>query len=446
MAYYRSVGMNYPIQNSWYSIAANNNNRLAHILSQKASAVTKVRPVERNFEKNGVSTKSSEFLKKFQKQMIELQQAATDLSDTKVNGVANRLAAVSSDQNVMDVSAVGKLTSPAVYQVDVQQTAAAQQNQSLAAWASGAPADKGTFAVETQKGTAQLHIDPSAVKTNRELYNAIADEINRLDLGVTAKAQEANGKVSLTVSSAETGKENAFSINGTLAEKMGLTKEKQAAQDAVYTVKKENDKGQAAQEKTSASNRITLDDEKIEATLKKAGSTQIKVGDDVKGMADKLDNLVKSYNNTVKFLNDNAGQGSGVLDQLRRMSRLPTGEKAMNLAGISVNPKDGTFAFDRDAFAEAMETSPTLTKEIVSGSYGVAQGLRQDTQSGLNTSSAKLVDAMDSFRASQDFINRMAQNNMLNQWSYSPLGTYSKANSYNLFQYFTSGAMMSMYI
>ena len=177
-----------------------------------------------------------------------------------------------------------------------------------------------------------------------------------------------------------------------------LCKEKQAAQDAVYTVKKENDKGQAAQEKTSASNRITLDDEKIEATLKKAGSTQIKVGDDVKGMADKLDNLVKSYNNTVKFLNDNAGQGSGVLDQLRRMSRLPTGEKAMNLAGISVNPKDGTFAFDRDAFAEAMETSPTLTKEIVSGSYGVAQGLRQDAQSGLNTSSAKLVDAMDSFR------------------------------------------------
>lgn len=252
--------------------------------------------------------------------------------------------------------------------------------------------------------------------------------------------------MSLTVSSAETGKENAFSINGTLAEKMGLTKEKQAAQDAVYTVKKENDKGQAAQEKTSASNRITLDDEKIEATLKKAGSTQIKVGDDVKGMADKLDNLVKSYNNTVKFLNDNAGQGSGVLDQLRRMSRLPTGEKAMNLAGISVNPKDGTFAFDRDAFAEAMETSPTLTKEIISGSYGVAQGLRQDAQSGLNTSSAKLVDAMDSFRASQDFINRMAQNNMLNQWSYSPLGTYSKANSYNLFQYFTSGAMMSMYI
>ena len=147
MAYYRSVGMNYPIQNSWYSIAANNNNRLAHILSQKASAVTKVRPVERNFENNGVSTKSSEFLKKFQKQMIELQQAATDLSDTKVNGVANRLAAVSYDQNVMDVSAVGKLTSPAVYQVDVQQTAAAQQNQSLAAWASGAPADKGTFAV-----------------------------------------------------------------------------------------------------------------------------------------------------------------------------------------------------------------------------------------------------------------------------------------------------------
>ena len=445
MAYYRSVGMNYPIQTSWYSIAANNNNRLAHILSQKASAVTKVRPVERNFQKNGVSTQSSEFLKKFQKQMIELQQAATDLSDTKVNGVANRLAAASSDGNVMDVATVGKLTNPAVYQVDVQQTATAQQNQSTAAWASGAPAQGGTFELETRGGTAQLHIDPSAVKTNRELYGAIADEINRLDLGVTAKAQETNGKVSLTVISAETGKENSFSINGTLAERMGLTKEKQAAQDAVYTVKNQDSK-EPAQQKTSASNKITLGDEKIEATLKKAGSAQIKVGDDVKGMADKLENLVNSYNKTVKFLDDNADRGSGVLNQLRRMATLPTGEKAMNMAGISVNGKDGTFAFDRDAFAVAMETSPSLTKEIISGSYGVAQGLRQDAQAGLNTSSAKLVDASESFKASQDFINRMAQNNMLNQWSYSPLGTYSKANSYNLFQYFTSGAMMSMYI
>ena len=39
----------------------------------------------------------------------------------------------------------------------------------------------------TKEGTAEIKVDPTAVKTNKDLYSAIADEINRLDLGVTAE-------------------------------------------------------------------------------------------------------------------------------------------------------------------------------------------------------------------------------------------------------------------
>ena len=114
----------------------------------------------------------------------------------------------------------------------------------------------------------------------------------------------------------------------------------------------------------------------------------------------------------------------------------------MNMAGLSVNG-DGTLSFDKDSFTKSMESSPSLTKEIISGNYGVARGIQRDAQAGMNTPSAKLVDSM---KTTQNLINQMAQSNMLNQWSYSPMGAYSKASSYNLFNYFTSGAMMSMYI
>lgn len=162
----------------------------------------------------------------------------------------------------------------------------------------------------------------------------------------------------------------------------------------------------------------------------------------MEGIADKLDNLVNTFNDTVKFLDKNADRGTGVLYQMRRMAQLPTGEKAMNLVGISAN-SDGTYTFDRDVFTDAMEKNSSLTKEIVSGNYGFAEGIRRSAQAGVNTSSAKLVDNM---KETQNIINRLTQFNMMNQWSYSPMGAYSKAGAYNMFNYFTSGAMMNMYI
>ncbi len=445
MAFYRSVSMN-PISRSWYGMAAANNFKLAQALTRRAdtSAVSSVRPVNRVSKNNvsALSKDSSEFLKKYQDHMAELQQAAQELSIQKANGVANQLTAASSDRGVAEVQAKGNPTSPASYQLDVQQVATAQTNQSSGVWAGAAPSERGTFTLETQEGTADLHIDPTAVKSNRELYQAMADEINRLDLGVTAKAQEANGKVSLTISSANTGKENGFTVSGTLAEKMGVNQVQEAAQDAVYSVKDQNNALDRGKEFTSASNQVSIGGNNIEATLKQKGSSQIKIGDNIEGMAEKLSNLVKTFNKTVKFLDSNAERGTGVLTQMRRMAQLPTGEKAMNMAGLSVNG-DGTLSFDKDSFTKSMESSPSLTKEIISGNYGVARGIQRDAQAGMNTPSAKLVDSM---KTTQNLINQMAQSNMLNQWSYSPMGAYSKASSYNLFNYFTSGAMMSMYI
>lgn len=444
---FRSNGIN-SINMGWYNMAAVNNFKLAQSFVKRAdAAVSSIRPVNKVSKNNvsALSKDSSEFLKRYQEQLSRLQQAARDLSSSNVNSAANQMAVSASDPKVLDVQSKGTPTSPAAYQVNVQQTATAQSNESSRVWGSAAPSSGGSFTLSTSGGTAELHIDPSAASTNRELYQAIADEINRLDLGVTAKAQESGGKVSISVSSAETGKENSFSISGELAEKMGLNQVKQNAQDAVYTVKDEkNPKGQP-QEFTSASNKVSIGDEQIEAVLKEKGSSQVKIGDDVKGMADKLDNLVDTFNKTVKFLDSNAERGTGVLNQLRRMAQLPTGEKAMNTVGISAN-KDGTLSFDRDVFAKAMDSSPRLTKEIVSGSYGVAERIGQDAKAGMNTSSAKLVDYDSALKSTQNYINQMNRLNMLDQWSYSPMGTYSKASTYNMFQYFTSGALMSMYI
>ncbi len=441
-----SIGLNPMRSVNWYNMAAMNNVKLAQVFSKKMDSIANVKPVPRtdNTVSSSLRKDSQEFLKRYEQSMTRLQQAAKDLSDSKVNGAANQMAATSTAKDVIGVQAVGKLTSPTEYHVEVQQVAAAQTNQSNSTWGRGAPLEGGSFTLATKEGTAEIKVDPTAVKTNKELYSAIADEINRLDLGVTAEMQESAGKVSLSLTSAETGKENGFAISGSFAEKIGLNQTKQAAQDAVYTVKAKdvNDKLDEGKEYTSASNKVSIGEDKIEATLKKAGTSTVKVGEDVEGIADKLDNLVNTFNDTVKFLDKNADRGTGVLYQMRRMAQLPTGEKAMNLVGISAN-SDGTYTFDRDVFADAMEKNSSLTKEIVSGNYGFAEGIRRSAQAGANTSSAKLVDNM---KETQNIINRLTQFNMMNQWSYSPMGAYSKAGAYNMFNYFTTGAMMNMYI
>ena len=251
-----SIGLNPMRSVNWYNMAAMNNVKLAQVFSKKMDSIANVKPVPRtdNTVSSSLRKDSQEFLKRYEQSMTRLQQAAKDLSDSKVNGAANQMAATSTAKDVIGVQAVGKLTSPTEYHVEVQQVAAAQTNQSNSTWGRGAPLEGGSFTLATKEGTAEIKVDPTAVKTNKELYSAIADEINRLDLGVTAEMQESAGKVSLSLTSAETGKENGFAISGSFAEKIGLNQTKQAAQDAVYTVKAKdvNDKLDEGKEYTSA--------------------------------------------------------------------------------------------------------------------------------------------------------------------------------------------------
>ena len=68
----------------------------------------------------------------------------------------------------------------------------------------------------------------------------------------------------------------------------------------------------------------------------------------------------------------------------------PASEKSMELIGITVN-KDGTLKLDESKLKESLNKDPSLTKDILGGSFGVAQGAFNDAVKGMGANSLSLI-------------------------------------------------------
>lgn len=178
-----------------------------------------------------------------------------------------------------------------------------------------------------------------------------------------------DGKSSLKLTSAETGtQKGSFQVTGEYADKAGLSQAKQDVQNAVYTV---SEKG-TSREYTSGSNQVSIGYGKFDVTLKKEGSASITTEPDTDKITKAMSDLVDSYNEAVKLLNDNADRGSGNIMQLKRLAVALGSRQGMERMGLSIN-KDGTISLDKEKLTKNLEESPSLTKNLISGSSGFAQ-------------------------------------------------------------------------
>lgn len=332
----------------------------------------------------GSAADARNFVQSYSKQMTALKSAASDL----LNAGSSALSASSSNAKVLEGSIAYKSAASGTYQFDVAQLAQQQVNTSQQYEASGANTIAGGGELQIQSGKGETLIDLSkyaGAATNAEAMSALAEDINKAGLGVSAQAVMKDGKVSLSLTAAETGAANGFQANGVFAVSSGLSNASQAAQDAVYQVD--------GKSYTSSSNKVQLDMFKVDVTLKGTGSASLTVGADAGQTADKVSKLLDTYNKSLTFLNDNYQKGSGVIRQMSNMLHLPVSEKSLNSIGINV-AKDGTMSLDREKFLGAMSENPDSTREIVNGSYSLAQGLMNDANQGSAISSAKLTDGI----------------------------------------------------
>lgn len=164
--------------------------------------------------------------------------------------------------------------------------------------------------------------------------------------------------------------------------------------------------------------------------------------ENMKKTTDAIQSMVDSYNDTLTNLGDNAERGSGVARQLNRMSQSPAADASMKMVGVT-RGTDGKLSFDKEKFASAVSTAAKadarlgstdrmdLLKGIVGGSNGIAAGIRQDSQSGLNTSANSLIG--------NDLAKMQSQQNPMNMNN-----IYSRAGAQGMMNMSTVGLLMNL--
>lgn len=388
-----------------------------------------------------LSNEDNVFLKEYQNHMNTLKQAAADLlGEGSASGV--KLGVTSSDASVLEATAKSTLRQKVFYEVNVQRLASGQVNTSAQVDANAKTLQGGSLTLTTSKGTFQMQLDPSEAENNQELFEALAEEINQLDAGVTAQVVEKDGKISMSLSSVSTGEKSGFVVAGEFAAQTGLGNISQKAQDAVYTVDKAGD-SLGALEYTSSSNQVSIGAYGIQAQFKQTGTAQVTVGTDVDQLADQVEDLLDAYNSAYQFLDKNSDRGLGVLTQMKRMVQPPVSTRSLAVAGIYFT-EDGNYALDRTKFKEAMEKSPSLVEDLITGTYGLAEGFQADAEKGLETSSADLVNlsGYDTtgglFGTTSSWFGPATTMQMLN--------TYNRNGTYNMTNYYAVGIMLNMNI
>lgn len=417
------------------NFSAMNDAKLAQILAKRNGTTS-----SSSQKTGGLSSGATQFLKDYQSSMTDMLSKANSLRELNSSGAANDLSVSSSDSDVLDASSYYRLDETASYEVNVSQLATVQENTSAAMMADATASFSGQLEVTMGGKNISINTDSLSGTTNEEKLNALAKEVNRYKMGVTASVVKDGDKVSLKLTGTKTGEDSKFYVGGKFAEDNGVGTITQYAQDAEYSVN--------GSKFTSSSNSVTIGGYEIRANLKKTGTSQVNVGVDVNKMTDNLQSLINSYNKTLTLLNNNSDRGVGVLKQMKRMILPAAPIKSMAMAGIGIN-KDGTLSLDTSTFKKAMTEKPALIKDIISGSHGVAEGIYQDAQAGLKASSQSLVGselkASNSNSSSSTSFVGSSSNAAISD-SLRMMSAYSRSGAYNMMNYYTVGSMMNMLI
>lgn len=374
---------------------------------------------------------SMSFLKQYTSSMSGLMNAANNLKGTNASGVMNDYKLTSSKESVASVTEKFKSRDNKKISLNVKQLAQAQSNVSSGVKASDAAKTSMNFTVKSKSGLSNVQVSSltsdGRAKTNRQMLQEAASQINKGSSKVKASVVEKDGNVSLELTGEDTGLMNQFSVSGELGAAEGLDTAKVSAEDAKYSVTIDG----KTTDYQSASNEVSVDFARIGVSLKGVGETTIQAGPDAGKVADAVGDLVDAYNSSLKLLNDNYGRGSGVERQLRSLVVGLGSEESLEKLGISIN-KDGTLKLDKEALKKSMKEDPKFTRDLISGSNGIADKAFNKAQNAMNEKSGSLISG------DMSNLQETAVNDPINAFN-----MYSKGGAYMLTNYYALGMMMN---
>lgn len=415
--------------------ASINNFRLSQALSNNQRFMQAVTPTtsrtSSNSYRNTSLTSSMTFVKNYSSSMTDLMKSANALKSSNQSGVMNDLAVTSSNKDV--ATATEKL--PVRYKqsvdFDVQQLASAQMNVSEGVKASDKADSDMNFTVGNAVNSVNVQVSAlnsdGTSKTNAQMLNEAASQINRGSSNVKASVVQKDGVASLQLEGKYTGAANAFEVSGQLGAAAGADTVKTEAANSKYSMTT----GGITTQHESFSNNVSLASTRIGVELKGVGKATINADVDSEKVASALSDLVSSYNSSLKLLNDNYDRGTGVDRQLRNLVAGLGSEQSLGQLGITVN-KDATLNFDKSVFDKNIKENPSLAKSIISGPGGIADKAYNKGSAGLNMRSSTLIDG-DLTSAQNEYITN----------PYNAFSAFSKSSAYAMNNYSAVGMMLN---
>lgn len=400
-------------------------------LNQAASAVSSMS--SRAYRNTSLNS-SMNFVKSYSGSMSDLMGSANALKSANQSGVMNDMVVTSSNSSVATATENLTVRNAQEMQIDVEQVAKAQMNVSEGVKASAKAESDMNFTVGNAASSVDVKVSAlnsdGSSKTNVQMLKEAADQINRGSTNVTASVIQKDGVASLQIEGKYTGASNTFDVSGTLGAAAGADTVATEAANSKYSITKD---GKTTQHE-SYGNDIYMDSTRIGVKIKGVGKTTIKADVDSDKVAGAVEDLVKSYNSSLKLLNDNYDRGSGVDKQLRNLVSGLGSEQSLKQLGITVK-KDATLEFDKDTFKKNMDKNPSLTRSIISGPGGIADRAFNKASSGMNMRSSSLIDG--------DLANSQMES-ITNP--YNAFSSFSRSGAYAMNNYSAVGMMLNYLI
>lgn len=256
-----------------------------------------------------------------------------------------------------------------------------------------------------------LSVDMDSVSTLGELASAINGSDD--NPGVTASLMRSEGKVTLLLSSNETGEKNAVTLDTSGITGTGADALQQSvmteAKDAIVRMGNEN-----GPEMRSSSNTFSelIQGVTLEVTAEqKAGETplQLRIGTDQTETTAQVQSFIDAYNNLRTQLDTLTQSGSGgkergafagdagissLSQQMNSMLRTEFNGKRITDFGITAD-KDGKLTLDNDKFKDALAEDPASLTTLFNGNDGLIKGMDKAMDGYLNNTNGMLKMRQD---------------------------------------------------
>ncbi|MGY3232112.1 flagellar hook-associated protein 2 [Luteibacter sp. HA06] len=383
-----------------------------------------------------------------------------DTNKTKISAVGNFTSSLTNLQNAMKALSDGTafkthkttVSEPTVltavtdadaqsntYTIDVTKLATAQKTNSVPFASSKTVLGSGslTFSIGDKAMTIDIKPPGNTLENIRDVINKASN-----NPGVTASIVTGSDGAHLTLTSASTGKQNAFKVtaNGDpalqqLAFDPATDTATTIAQDAEFTI-------DGNTKATSPTNTVASAIDGVTLTLSKVGTATMAIQTDTSAVATGLTSLVTAYNQFVALYQtltkyDQTNQQVGALIGDATVTSIKSQMTALlgsQSSGNTAGPRSlsdlgvafqlgGTLKFDATKLTKALATSPGETQALLSGPQGVtvkldkmiadwtsSKGILSQRTANLNSSKKDIDKKSADFEITmQSFVDRITK-------------------------------------